>query len=278
MKTIQTKVFVASATTLLLATTVAGATLQAYQVTNSSLPKVSQSISADSVIKNAHALVVNDNGRPVVQSLDSDVSTSATDEGKAYEDILNSDDTTATTQTVKGAEVTTVINDDDNTVGAFSVKNTDDGTSVSVVNDGTSITIAKTTVDSTGQAQTEEQTVPIDNTTGVAQALAWTSWGYTNVAIGTHAFAAAVNAIVGAAAGAAIAAVLPGAVAAAFGISMTAARFIIGGASGFSLNYVSSYFDVGAKLASSLDKNKNGWIGIYYRHNPSTGAAQWKTQ
>ncbi|RZI48296.1 hypothetical protein [Lactococcus kimchii] len=278
MKSIQTKLIVASAATLLLASTVAGATLQAYQAASSSPPQSTQKVSATSVIKNTHALVLNENGQPVAQTLDnSDLSTSTADEGKTYEDILNSEDTTATTQSVDGAEVTTVTNDEDNTVGAFSVTNTEDGSSVSIVNDGSTITIAKTTVDSTGQTQTEEQTLPVDNTTGSAQAMAWTSWGYTNIAVGSRVFAYAVDTAIIGLGTAAATACLPGAVAAAAGCSVAAAKGFVGFTAGVGFGYLATIKSPGQWLAGKLDTNHNGWIGIYYRHDPSTGAAQWKT-
>ncbi len=229
------------------------------------------------VMKKSRAIAVNENGAPVVQTLDSELKHGA-DDTKTFDDVLNSDATTATTQSIEGSEITTVTNDDNNTVAAFSVSDNESGASVSIVNDGTNIVVTKSTIDSsTGQAKTETQSFALQNTSGTAQAMAWSSWGYTNIAVGARVFGYAVDTAIIGLGTAAATACLPGAIAAAMGCSVAAARGFVSFTVGVVFGYLATIKSPGQWLAGKLDTNHNGWIGIYYRYNPSTGAHQWKT-
>ncbi|MGN8064979.1 hypothetical protein ACTCUF_00285 [Lactococcus lactis] len=277
MKNLKTKVTLSCATLLIVGGSVYSYT--SFQNHQGSLPKQSsvqtnnKISNSNKVIKSAHALVVNENGTPAAQALNSEVN-----DNKTFDEVLNSGDTSTSTQSVEGSEITTITNNDNETVAAISVSDNQSGLTVSIVNNGTNVTVTKTSIDDlTGEPKVEEQTFALQNTTGDAQAMAWTSWGYTNIAVGARVFAYAVDTAVVGLGTAAVAACLPGAIAAAVGCSVTSAKGFVSFTAGVSFGYLATVKSPGQWLSSKLDTNRNGWIAIYYRHNPTTGAAQWKT-
>lgn len=283
MKNLKTKITLSCATLLLISGGAYAYTAHQNHQENTSKSVATQQNknSVDTFskfVKDNHTLVINENDKPVAQSLSSEQVSSDTSDIPTFDDVLNADNTTGTTQTVDGAEITTVTNNDNNTVEAFSVTNTEDGSSVSIVNDGSNVIVTQTTIDAvTGKEKTNEQVFPIENTTGDAQAMAWTAWGYTNIAIGSRVFAYGVDTAIIGLGTAAVAASLPGTIAAVVGCSVTAAKGSVSFTAGVGFGYLATIKSPGQWLAGKLDTNHNGWIGIYYRHDPSTGKAQWKT-
>lgn len=64
-----------------------------------------------------------------------------------------------------------------------------------------------------------------------------------------------------------------------FGISTNAAAAMLGSMLPNSVSYIVSVIaDPGGYVAKSLDKNGNGWIGLYQRTDYTTGNNQWKTE
>ncbi|MGX7010534.1 DUF805 domain-containing protein [Lactococcus cremoris] len=193
----------------------------------------------------------------------------------ALKKVLEDDSVKESKQSVNGAKIITATDtDEENKVAGVEIENTKTGDSTTIVNTGTQLIITKSIYDKvTGKTKTEEQRYDINPPSSPIQLEAWTAWKYTNVAVGTSIFANVINGAVGTLVGLALPAALPGAVAGILGVSIFAAKMIIG----TTVSTALGIFDVGGKLARSLDKNKNGWIAIYRRTNPSTGAAQWKT-
>lgn len=181
-------------------------------------------------------------------------------------------------QEVEGVRLTTTTSPTTDKVSSLKIENLASNNSVTISNDGSKVNIIKSTYDKvTGTYHNEEQSYDIDLVNQEIQPRAWTAWSYTNVAIGARVFAYAVDTAVVGLGAAAIAATLPGAVAAALGISATAAKSVIATTAGVGLGYLATIVTPGTWLANKLDTSGNGWIGIYYRHDPATGAAQWKT-
>lgn len=195
-----------------------------------------------------------------------------------FEQVQEKANSLSNTETASNVEVTTITNKDSDTVTAVKIDNQESKSYTTIVNSGDSIIVSKSIFDqNTQEYNIETKVFKNDNNEAnpVMMARGWSAWKYTNIAVGSRAFAYAVDTAVIGLGTAAMTAALPGAIAAAAGCSVAAARGFVSFTAGVGFGYLATIKSPGQWLSNKLDTNKNGWIGIYYRQ--TANRTQWKT-
>jgi len=184
---------------------------------------------------------------------------------KEFNEVADSVDTTATSESLDGVKVTTAVNNDDQSIAGVKVVDSENDQTVSIVNNDGKLIVTKIMLESnSGLYKTESSTFNV-NTSNIGVENVSTGWRYTNLAVGTRAFGYSVDTAVVGLGTAAVAAALPAAAATALGVSTAAMRSIVSTTTGFGFGYLATVKSPGTYLASKLDTNHNGWIGIYQR-------------
>ncbi|GFO52367.1 hypothetical protein ACQ7AI_09090 [Lactococcus petauri] len=197
-----------------------------------------------------------------------------------FEQVQGKANSLSNTEIASNVEVTTITNKDSDTVTAVKIDNQESKSYTTIVNSGDSIIVSKSIFDqNTQEYNVETKVFKNDNdnneANSVMMARGWSAWKYTNIAVGSRAFAYAVDTAVIGLGTAAMTAALPGAIAAAAGCSVAAARGFVSFTAGVGFGYLATIKSPGQWLSNKLDTNKNGWIGIYYRQ--TANRTQWKT-
>lgn len=257
-----------------------------YNVSANELAKGNYSSSKATTLKQAEKRAVSENGEYTHKQTQKDakvVKTSNENTDVAEEkfnQVADSSETTVESESAGDVQVTTATTDEDNKVAGVKVTNSEDNTTVTVMNDGQHLTVDKTTFDeNTGKYTTEQRLFDLNiaNNDGSATNVAYGYFSYTGIAVGRDVLATAIDLGISGLTGRAAFIALPRVVAGALGVSVSTVNKIQQYSLAGGFGYASQKLNPGTYIAYNLDKNGNGWVGVYSKTD-RTGDSVYMTQ
>lgn len=256
-----------------------------YNVSDNELAKGNYSSSKATTLKQAEKKAVSENGEYThkqTQKAAKVVKTSNENTDVAedkFNQVADSKETTVESESAGDVQVTTATTDEDKVAGV-KVTNSEDNTTVTVMNDGQYLTVDKTTLDeNTGKYTTEQRSFDLNvaNNDGSATNVAYGYFSYTGIAVGRDVLATAIDLGIAGLTGRATCVALPRVVAGALGVSVATVNKIQQYSLTGGFAYAAQKLNPGTYIAYNLDKNGNGWVGVYSKTD-RTGDSVYMTQ